>query len=75
MKKLASRVFALIERAIPGLKKFGKGALCAAALFPVAAYVMGYAAGIYGVATPQVDTSGLQTAMSAYVPWMNGGED
>lgn len=75
MKKLTSRLIAAIERSIPGLKKFGKGALCGAVLFPLAAFTMGYAAGAYGLAAPQVDTTDLQTAASSYVPWLEGGED
>lgn len=75
MKKLTSRLMGVIERSIPGLKKFGKGAFWASFLFPIAAFAMGYAAGAYGLAAPQVDTSDLQTAASAYVPWIDEGDD
>lgn len=63
------------ERAIPGLKKFGKGALCAAALFPVCAYAMGYVAGVVGVPVPQANTSDLQAAASQYAPFLEEVSD
>jgi hypothetical protein len=75
MKKLTSRLVGAFERSIPGLKKFGMGAGVAAFLFPIATFAMGYAAGAHGLAAPQVDTTDLQTAASAYVPWIDGGEN
>ena len=75
MKNLFSRIGDGIERSIPSLKKFGKGAGVAAFLFPIAAFAMGYIAGLYGLPVPQADASGLQSFASSYVPFIEGGED
>jgi len=63
------------ERAIPLLKRFGKGALCAAALFPVCAYAMGHVAGLVGVPAPQVSTSDLRAAAGQYAPFLEEVSD
>lgn len=52
--------------ALRGLRPFWWGALIAVPLFPLAAFAMGFFAGVHGMPAPQVDTSQLQAAIGHY---------
>lgn len=63
------------ERALPGLKKFGKGAAWGTPLFFLAAYAMGHFAGLLGVPVPQANTDDLRAAAAQYAPFLEEVSD
>lgn len=72
---VSDRAADTFERALPGLKKFGVGALWGVGLFLIAAYAMGHIAGLLGVPVPQASTSDLRAAAAQYAPFLEEVSD
>lgn len=70
MNRTLTHARAAFERSLPGLRKFGKGALCATPLFFIGTVALGFFASFFGVPVPQVDTTDLVNAL----PWTGGGD-